>query len=255
VPEGDTIHRAAQTLSKAIAKKRVLRGYVAQEQLTGPTVDEVFAVGKHLFVRFDDGRTLHTHMRMDGSWHIYRAGEKWQRPMSHACVVLETDVWHAVCFDAPVAELVSAREAELIASRLGPDLLADDFSLEKAMENLRSRGELPVGVAIMQQSLVAGIGNVYKSECLFLARVDPFALVSALDDPTLRSVLEIARRLMRQNMTGYPRITRRRFGSPKVWVYDRSGRPCFECAHTIRMRRQGEAARSTYYCPNCQRAR
>lgn len=257
MPEGDTIHRAARTLEKAIGGRAVTKAWSAREgrpevaALTGARVARVEARGKHLLVRFDDGRTLHTHMRMEGSWHVYRPGEPWLRAERRAVAVLETDAWTAVCFDAPLVEVVRG-EPELVR-RLGPDLLDPAADLDEAVARLRARGELPIGDALLRQSLVAGVGNVYKSEVLFLARVDPFAKVSALDDDTLRGIVREAARLMKANLAGRARTTRRRLSGSRLWVYGRSGRPCFECGTRIRMRRQGEAGRSTYYCPRCQR--
>ncbi len=256
MPEGDTIHRAARTLDRAIGGRVVTRASGdeetrrAIEPLTGATVAKVEARGKHLLVRFDDGRTLHTHMRMDGSWHIYRPGERWMRPAHTAVAVLETEAWIAVCFDAPLVEVVRGDPA--LVQKLGPDLLAPSVDLDEAIARLRACGELAIGEALLRQSAVSGIGNVYKSEVLFLRRVDPFAKVGALDDATLRALLEEARRAMKANLTGNARVTRRRFGGAKVWVYGRSGKPCFECGTPVRMRRQGDAGRSTYYCPRCQ---
>jgi endonuclease-8 len=250
VPEGDTIHRAARTLARAIGDKTItkLTCDAGGEDLVGHTITSVEAHGKHLLMRFDDGRTLHTHMQMDGSWHIYRPGEKWRRPSFAARVVIETADWLAVCFDAPLVELVHGTP-ELVRS-LGPDLLGDTFDMDAAISRVRAV-DLPIGEAIMRQQLVAGIGNVYKSELLFLERLDPFVRVT--DEEILRAVLARARALMLQNMSGNARTTRRRLTGSRVWVYGRSGKPCFTCGARIRMRRQGDAGRSTYYCPQCQR--
>jgi endonuclease-8 len=251
MPEGDTIHRTARTLAKAIGKRTVTRCTLADD-LVGRTVESVEARGKNLLVRFDDGRTLHTHMMMDGSWHIYRPGERWQRGTFAAVAVVETDAWVAVCFDAPVVELLPPGVEPELVRRLGPDLLDPQADPSEAVSRMRAYGELPIGEALLRQHLVAGIGNVYKSEALFLARVDPFMKVAMLGDPTLESVLGHAQRLMKQNLVGHARVTRRRFSGARLWVYGRSGRPCLECGNRIRMRRQGEMARSTYYCPRCQ---
>lgn len=255
MPEGDTIHRTARTLEKAIAKKTV-RGFscaTTNEDLTGRVIDRVEARGKHLLIHFDDGRILHSHMQMDGSWHIYRPGEEWQRPAFAARAVIETDAWIAVCFDAPIVELTTGTPD--LVRRLGPDLLADDFDVEVAIARMRSLPDLPIGEALLRQDVVAGIGNIYKSECLFLERVDPFVRVRDLPDETLRSVLLRARTLMRQSVTVRARATRRALRGPRTWVYGRSGKPCFQCAERVKMRRQGDAGRSTYFCPKCQAVR
>lgn len=256
MPEGDTIYRAAQTLRRALAGRRIdawrsdLTALV-HAPIVGATVSDVEARGKHLLVRFEDGRTLHTHMMMSGSWHVYRPGERW-RKSGRVDAMLETADWVAVCFDAPICELCSAgREPELVR-RLGPDLLASPPDYDEAVRRLAASG-LPLGVAVMTQRLVSGIGNVYKSEVLFLERLDPFVEVGEIAPEALRAALKRAARLMRQNLGGgQMRTTRRRFGGGRLWVYGRSGEPCYECGGTVRMRRQGEQGRSTYYCESCQ---
>lgn len=258
MPEGDTIHRAAHTLRRAIAGRTVTAWRSEKPELArvadlvGRTVADVEARGKHLLVRFDDGRTLHTHMMMDGSWHIYRPGERWRKSPRAAVAVIETEAWVAVCFAAPRCDLLAPGEVADALRRLGPDLLDPDADLDEAIRRMREWADLPIGEALMRQHLVAGIGNVYKSEVLFLRRVSPFARVAALLDEALRGLLREARTLMKQNLRGSRRTTRRRFGSERVWVYGRSGQPCFECGATIRMRRQGDTGRSTYFCPACQ---
>jgi len=257
MPEGDTIHRAADTLRRAIGGQRV-RGFsstlpaLAHVELTGATVAAVEARGKHLLVRFDDGRTLHTHMRMRGSWHIYRPGERWRKGTHRAHAVIETEPWVAVCFDAPLCELVRAGQVPELVARLGPDLLDPGADLDEAVRRMRAREDLPLGVAVMRQHLVSGIGNVYKSETLFIRRADPFAPVADHDDACLRAILEEAQRLLRLNLARNNRRTRHRLRGERLWVYGRSGKPCLECQTTIRMRRQGDDGRSTYFCPRCQ---
>lgn len=219
--------------------------------MVGATVSDVEARGKHLLMRFEDGRTLHSHMMMSGSWHIYRPGERW-RKSGRVDAMLETDEWVAVCFDAPICELFAPGKEPELVRRLGPDLLAPRPDYDEAVRRLRA-SELPLGVAVMTQSLVSGIGNVYKSEVLFLERLDPFAPVSEIAPEALRAALKCAARLMRQNLGGgHMRTTRRRFGGSRLWVYGRSGETCFECRTPVRMRRQGDQGRSTYYCASCQ---
>ncbi|HEX7127316.1 MAG TPA: DNA-formamidopyrimidine glycosylase family protein [Thermodesulfobacteriota bacterium] len=266
MPEGDTIFRTAEVLRAALAGKTVAAvrsplPHLAGAGLAGRRVTAVEPRGKHLLVRFDDGRVLHSHMRMTGSWHVYRPGEPWRKPAARARVVLETaggadaEPLVAVCFDAPVVELLSAagaRRHRALAS-LGEDLLADDFDPEAARRALRHLGELPVGEAVMVQQAIAGVGNIYKSETLFLCRVDPFAPVGSLSDEDLDRIIAKARSLLVANRRGYPRRTVPRGRGPgRLWVYGRSGEPCAICGTAIRMRRQGAAGRSTYWCPACQ---
>lgn len=260
MPEGDTLHRIAAGLRPWLTGREVrafstsVSGAAARARdLEGETIDAVEALGKHLLVRFSDGRTLRTHLGMPGSWHLYRPGEAWQKPRHRARVVIETDEAVAVCFDAPEVEILTGGAAELggRAAKLGPDLVAPDVDLEEVVARWRSRPELPVGVTLLRQRLAAGIGNVYKSEVLFLCGVDPFTRIGRLPADVLLELATVAHREMRRNLASGPRRTRAGPGSP-VWVYGRSGRPCFRCRTPVEMRRQGEEGRSTYYCPRCQ---
>lgn len=260
MPEGDTLFRIAVTLTKAIAGK-VLTGFrsplpaLSDAALAGRTIAKVEAHGKNLLIHFDDGRCLHTHLRMNGSWHIYRPGERWFRAASRARVVLETADFVAVCFDAPVVELLApgAVEHREGLATLGPDLLRDDFDALEARRGLRARGDLSIGEAVMIQGALAGIGNIYKSETLFACRQDPFVKVDALDDATLDRIIEKARTLLTRNAHADDRRTRHALAGPRMWVYGRGGQPCAQCGTIIRTRRQGVAGRVTYYCPVCQR--
>ena len=262
MPEGDTIFRAARTLEKVLAGKQVRRFHstvpgIIGADLESRRVERVAPHGKNLLIHFDDGRALYTHLRMTGSWHIYRPGEAWQRPAHRARVIIEVDDFVAVCFSAPVVELLApgAARRHPTLSRLGPDLLADDFDAEAARKNLRERGDAPIGEAIMVQRALAGIGNVYKSEALFLCGCDPFTPVERLPEAMIARIIEQARSLMKDNLQGFPRTTRKELGGKRVWVYGRRGERCYRCGETIRMRRQGLAGRSTYWCPGCQPAR
>ncbi len=261
MPEGDTIFRAARTLEKVLSGQVVTGARSAvpaipAAQLSGCTVARVEARGKNLLIHFDDGRVLHTHMRMTGSWHVYRPGERWQRPARQARVVLETERFVAVCFSAPVVALLSAAELARhpSLSRLGPDPLSPSFDRLEARRRLRELGERPVGEALLRQSALAGVGNVYKSEALFLCATDPFRLVRDFSDPELDRLIAKARELLSANVGGGPRTTRPSLTRERTWVYGRSGKPCRRCGTPIRMRRQGPEARSTYWCATCQPA-
>jgi endonuclease-8 len=265
MPEGDTILRAARTLARRLQHKTILAfsstvPSIARADLLGHAIVRVEARGKNLLVHFDDGRALHTHMRMTGSWHVYLPGERWQRPASFARVVLEVEGCVAVCFSAPVVELFAPGRADTARdlASLGPDILAPMFDIETAVANLKARGSMAIGEAVLDQRLVAGIGNIYKSETLFLERVDPFCRVDTLADDRLIAILVEARRLMTANLapgSGMRTTTHRRAGTrARHFTYGRSGEPCLVCGDRIRMRRQGTALRSTYYCPTCQSA-
>jgi endonuclease-8 len=268
MPEGDTIFRTAVVLRRALVGG-VVRRAVAQpgpglvrvpdlSVLVGAGVASVEARGKHLLIGFSGGRWLRTHMRMRGSWHRYRPGEPWRLPVRRAVCVLETDAAVAVCFDAPVVELLTdaelARHAGLRS--LGPDLLASEPDVEEAVRRLRERAAVPLGEALLDQRAAAGIGNAIKSEALFMERLDPWAPVRAFSDAQLRGALGRASALLAANTGGGRRVTTgSRSPGESLWVYRRTGRPCRRCGTLIRSRRQGEQARTTYWCPSCQQAR
>jgi endonuclease-8 len=224
--------------------------------LVGQTVAAVEPSGKHLLMRFSGGATLHTHLRMTGSWHLYRVGTPWRKPARAARVVLEAVEVTAVCFSAPVVELLPpGRGVETAAlQRLGPDLLSPDFDAAEARRRLWGRSKAEIGVALLDQTLFAGIGNVYKSEVCFLCAVNPFVRVGDLDEATLDRLIETARREMRRNLGPGMRRTRSDLSQERLWVYRRSGKACLRCGNTVQRRLQGEQGRSTYWCPVCQPA-
>jgi endonuclease-8 len=244
-----------------------IKAALAAAPLTGRLLVRAEARGKHLLLFFDDGRALRTHLRMTGAWHLYRPGERWQKQPRSARFTLSVEgprgAFVAVCFSAPEVELI-ASPAALVRhpklSRLGPDATTDSFDLDAALARLQSRPELPIGVALLSQRAVAGIGNVVKSETLFLEGQDPFAPVEAVSVLHLQALLGRAHDLLVRNRVRGPRTTREEgrttaFGpgrGPRLWVYGRSGKPCLNCGAVIEMRRQGDAGRSTYFCPQCQ---
>jgi endonuclease-8 len=274
LPEGDTIFRAARTLHRVLAGKEVTRFESVYPALTriaddhpivGRTIESVSARGKHLLIAFSDGLTLRTHMRMNGSWHIYPAGARWQRPARDMRVLVGTRDAVAVAFNVPIAELLTtrdlARHKEVQA--LGPDLLADDplFDRTEVIRRLRGRGRETIADALLNQRVVAGIGNVFKSEILFLAGIDPFTPVSALSDAALDRLVDISRaqlaaNVMSRSQTLSPAVGRRTTRSldprEKLWVYGRGGKPCRRCGTVIRSKKTGLHARLTYWCPACQ---
>lgn len=270
MPEGDTLYRTAATLHKALHGRVLARletslaavaTFMEDTPVSGRTISRVEARGKHLLITLSAEErppvVLHTHLRMTGSWHIYRPGERWRKPAHYAKVVLYTDEWVAPCFSAPVVELLTQRQAERHPqlAELGPDAITEEFDAEEAIRRMRARPELEVGVALLNQRLMAGVGNVYKSELMFIHRVDPFAKVGQLPEGTIRALVEEAHRLLRLNRENGARRTM--FGlreRERLWVYGRSGEPCRACGTPVRMRRQGLDARSTYYCPACQKA-
>ena len=265
MPERDTIARTAAVLREALVGRRVTAARAQprpgiprvprMEQVIGTRVERVESRGKHLLIGFDNGMTLRTHLRMTGSWHRYRPDEPWRRPEREATVILETPEATAVCFNAPTAELLTPTELtrHFRLNALGPDLLATDFEPDVAVARLRARPAAEIANALLDQEALAGIGNVYKSEVLFLERTNPWTDVSALPDERLHAIVATVRRLMRANLRGGTRVTTgRRQPGAGLWVYGRAGRPCRRCGTLIRAARQGELARTTYWCPRCQ---
>lgn len=268
MPEGDTIFRTAEVLRAVLVGRRItaaraqprpgLRLVPDLSRVVGATIRSVEPRGKNLLIGFDNGLTLRSHLRMTGSWHRYAPGEPWGRPSYQASAILETASSVAVAFNTPAIELLT--EADLRRSwplsSLGPDLLAREFDLDEALRRLRDRGGVELGSALLDQTAVAGIGNVYKSEVAFLERLDPWAPVGAFDDDELVRALHRARRLLQANTGGGARVTtgsgRRGQG---LWVYGRAGRPCRRCGTLVEVRRQGDLARQTFWCPRCQPAR
>lgn len=264
MPEGDTIWRTAQALHAAFAGKTVLAFEsslvavaAASRRLgvVGRRLEAVEARGKHLLVRFAGGAVLHTHLGMRGSWRLHRGTGAGRASLSRARVVIGTSDVVAVCTLAPVVEMLSPSQASAhpALARLGPDLLGPDFDAVAARRRLRECGDLEIGVALMDQTALAGIGNVYKSEVLFLCGVSPLARVRDLDDTTIDRLVAKARELLRRNLGSGPRRTTSALSPLRLWVYRRSRLPCRKCAATIERTVQGEQARSAYFCPACQR--
>ena len=276
MPEGDSIFRAARTLDRALAGRTVTRFESVFPQLTrvdqdhplrGRRLERVTPRGKHLLMWFSGDLILHTHMRMKGSWHLYRPGERWMRPHHDMRIVVGTEAWEAVAFNVPTAEFLAAGDAggRSGLGDLGPDLLAPEFDADEAVRRLEALADVEIGEALLDQHALAGIGNIYKSETLFACGVSPFVRIGTLSRATLAKIVSTAQRLLQAHAVGSDcDLTRQRWldGSrlPTVSaragprsVYGRGGRPCRRCGTPIRRRAQGPNARSTYWCPGCQR--
>jgi endonuclease-8 len=265
VPEGDTIFQTAVALRPLLVGHQILR---ARAHTPGPQIQRVVGahvvsiepVGKHMLIRFDNGLTLHTHLRMGGTWHRYAPGERWRIAAWRAKVVLEVPEHVVVCFNAPVAELMDDRAVALHPAlvSLGPDLLSPDFSSAEAVHRLRSRADSEIAEALLDQRVMAGVGNVFKSEVLFIESVNPWRHVDELDDTKLTALVGTAHRLLQENATpGRPqRVTT--LGDTSIrgptYVYGRAHKPCNRCGTRIRVQRQGSLNRPTYWCPHCQPA-
>jgi endonuclease-8 len=219
--------------------------------------------GKHLLMVFSGDLILRTHMRMNGSWHIYRPGERWQRPARDMRIIVATSQFVAVGFNVPIAEWLTnrdiSRHKELQA--LGPDLLAPAFDPAGVLPRLRAHPAETIADALLNQRIVAGIGNVFKSEILFIAGIDPFRTVGQLSDDDLTRIVGEARRQLRANVLDRSQTLSPAFGrrttrsldpQAKLWVYGRGGKPCRTCGTAIEARATGLDARLTYWCPVCQ---
>lgn len=275
MPEGDTILRAARTLHRVLAGKTITRFETAlpkldrvdvDQPIAGRTVEKVEAHGKWMLMYLSGGLILVTHNLMSGSWHIYRPGEKWWSSKNDMRIVIEVSDFVAVAFRVPVAEFHTEESLRRRPgfNRLGPDVLAKDFDAERAMASLRAHPELELGDAVLNQSVLAGPGNVFKSEICFISRIDPFRKVGTLNEEELARVVENARKFMLANITetagdkivtytGMRRTTGRSDPYARLYVYGRAREACRVCGGIIEVKRQGRDARKTYYCPHCQR--
>lgn len=227
----------------------------------GTVIEDVEAVGKHLLVHFAGGLSLDTHMRMTGSWHLYRTGERWRKAPHLARCRIDVPGWEAVCFSAPVVRTYRRDGRNVLGqvddpvAHLGPDLCTPDVDLDAAVARMATLPEPATSVAevLLDQRVAAGIGNVYKSEVLFACGLDPFTPIERVDPVLRRRLLEVASKLLRRNLDTARRTTVA--GPPgSVAVYGRARQPCRRCGTPVRMRRHGAQARSTYWCPTCQSA-
>jgi endonuclease-8 len=257
MPEGDTVWLAARRLDEALAGSELISSdlrvpRLATVDLSGIVVREVVPRGKHLLTRLADGRTLHTHLRMEGAWHLYRPGAPWRGGPAHQVrAVLTTQSWQAVGYRLAMVEMVRTDEEPRVVGHLGPDLLGADWDQDEAIRRLLLDPGREVGDALRDQRNLAGIGNVYASEVLFTCGVDPFTPVSRVLD--LAGIVSRAHELLILNAARTSRCTT---GDPRrpLFVHGRRGRPCYRCGRSIRAAEQGRAptARMTYWCPTCQ---
>ena len=231
---------------------------LATATLVGQTVTEVVSRGKHMLTRTDAGLTLHTHFRMDGTWHLYRHGSRWSGgPAWQIRAVLANEEWEAVGYRLPVIELLSTADEQQVVGHLGPDLLGEDWNEVEVLRRLREQPQREIGPALLDQRNLAGIGNLYKAEVLFLSGITPWTRVIAAGD--LGAVLRRAHRLLNANKSHWQQSTTGSLrNGEQHWVFERAGRPCRRCGARIQTAEQAEVehpdrARISYWCPNCQR--
>lgn len=271
MPEGDTLFMAARRVGAVLTGRVVTRfespvPELKERGVEGHVVKDVRAHGKHLIVELDDGRALLTHLRMQGKWFASEKAAMREGLLAKTArdvrwddedttLIIETENSVAVLSRAALAVLAPLGEVERRLASLGPDLLSPDYDQAEALRRLREHGETTIAEALMLQSIVAGIGNVYKSEVLFIEKVSPFLRVAELDDAVLERLLKRAKELMRRNLKGPRRTTFGSFAGTPYFVYERSGQHCLKCDTKVRMLRQGNLQRSTYFCPECQSVR
>jgi endonuclease-8 len=257
MPEGDTIHHAALQVGEALVDKEIVSIETPQprhrldrwpERLAGRGIRAVDARGKHLFLRFEGDLTLHSHLRMGGMWRVYRRGERWRRSPRRAWLVIRTPEHEVVQFDGPVLELMtdSRTRFDQRLAGLGPDLLADDFDERRFLARLREDDQTrPIGDALLDQRTIAGIGNIWRSEACFHARLDPHRRLADVGDQEALAAVRAVHPLMRRSAEG-------RGFDDDMWVYHRSGRPCRRCGALIASGGLGDDNRTAYWCPGCQ---
>jgi endonuclease VIII len=275
MPEGDTVFRTARNIGRALVGKTIIGFRSTYPQLTrfnddhplvGQTVDRVEARGKWLLIYFSGGGILTSHLLMNGRWHLYRHGQRWQLPRFHMRIVIETSDYQAVGFRVPVAEMHTARSLSRNTRipNLSSDLLSAEFDAEAAVDRMQARPGEALADVLLDQTALAGVGNVFKSEICFVNGLNPFRTVASLTRDEVASVISCARRLLKANVLEdsgdmivtyrgqQRRTTHASDPSASLWVYGRAGEPCRRCGETIRRRIQGADARVTFWCPLCQ---
>ncbi len=253
MPEGDVVWHTARRLHAALAGRALTRSdfrvpRLATADLTGDTVTEALSRGKHLLIRTRGARTIHTHLRMDGSWRVRPAAEA-LRDSHRIRLLLANEDWQAIGYQLGIVELIPTRHEARLLGHLGPDLLGPDWDCAEAVRRLNAEPHRPIGEALLDQRNLAGIGNLYKAEVLFLRGISPWRPVGEVAD--LGAVAELARRLLEANKDRAGQVTTgsRRRGE-ETWVYGRRGLPCRRCGTPVRA--EGQQDRVTFWCPSCQ---
>lgn len=258
MPEGDTVYLTAKNLNEELAG-RVLESCdirvpaFATVDLSGEVIESVAPRGKHLLTRVDDF-SIHTHLKMEGAWHLYHHGTRWKRPAWQARIILGTEDRLAVGFELGLVEVIRRTEEDSVLGHLGPDLLGADWDADEALRRVLARPERPIFFALLDQRNIAGLGNVYVNEICFLRGVLPTTPIG--DVPLPEKVIDLSHRLIHANKDRTERITTGQARGAKSWVYGRVERPCIRCGTrvlTAPVEGQGEHAREAYWCPHCQR--
>lgn len=266
MPEGDTIHRTAAALRVALGGRRLRRVELPRvsppHPQLGSTVQRIEARGKHLLIHSDEGLTIHTHQRMTGAWHVYAPGQRWRRPPRAARVILGVPGATAVCFHAPIVEVLDAPALQRHPAlrRLGPDLTDPDAALDAVVSSAtdalltvsQSSPDRTIGEVLLDQRVACGVGNIYRSEVLFLCGLDPATAASTVAAETAGALLTAAAQLLRDNLTTTARTTVAQAPAGSLWVYGRADEPCRRCGTRITSASLGDPPRIVYRCPACQ---
>ena len=275
MPEGDTVFRTARALGRALVAKSVtgfrttyplLARFDEDTPLTGQLVRSVESRGKWLLIHFSGGGTMATHMLMSGSWHIYRPGERWQRPRTNMRILIENSEYVAVAFNVPVAKMLQSDEIERVLPipQTAVDLLSQEFDMAEVARRMMACGAEEIGDVLLRQQVIAGVGNLFKSEVCYVTATNPFSRVAALDAEKIQALIATSRRLLKANVIEDSdqvfvtdvgrrrRTTHESDPGASLWVYGRQGEPCRRCGEPIRRRLQGPDARVTFWCPQCQ---
>ncbi len=278
MPEGDTIYRSARALRRAIEGK-ICTGFDTglaplarvndDTPLAGRVIEKVESRGKWLLIHFSGDLILVTHMLMSGSWHLYRTGERWWMGRDRMRAAITTADWQAIAFNVPIAEFHTARSLERYSQipKLGIDALSEGFTVEKGVAALKTYGaehpDAEIAVVLLNQRVIAGLGNVYKSEVAYAACVNPFRAMSTITDREMEIMAEVSQKWLKVNVldgagdgivtySGNRRTTGSSDRTERLFVYGRQGQECRRCGSLVQMRKQGEQARSTYWCGGCQ---
>jgi endonuclease-8 len=257
MPEGDTVYRTAVNLDAALAGSALTRCDIrvpafATVDLTGDVVEGVVSRGKHLLIRVN-AHSIHSHLKMEGSWHVYRHGTKWRRPAWQARAILATADWLAVGFQLGTLDVVARDDEESVVGYLGPDLLGPDWNADEALLRLTADPARAVGLALLDQRVMAGLGNVYRNELCFLSGALPTRPIGDIESP--KKLVALAHRLIDANKNRVERTTTGTLRGDTDWVYRREGKPCLRCGTRIERGKLGESTlqlRDTYWCPQCQ---
>lgn len=256
MPEGDTVFQAARRLDRGLTGQVLTSSdfripSLATSDISDATVTGTVSRGKHLLTRFDNGLTLRTHLKMEGTWQVGAKGSRWRRPAHTARVILRTATTEAVGFQV-LLDLARTTAEDDLVGHLGPDLLGPDWDADIVLSRLHASPDVPIGDALLDQRHLAGIGNVYKAELCFLGRVHPLTPVADVAD--LPAMVDKAKQLLEVNRDRPTRITtadsRRGY---QLWVYGRRG-PCLRCGTPVARAELGPRGqeRVTYWCPTCQ---